>query len=112
MSVPVDHEDLEELIRLRLLTGDDRVCVHDPDEAFPHPPAARTTPRPGNGSRTPPGPALTFFSVREVAEILRCHPGSVVRHIKKGRLLAVRPVHQWLVSEKDLVAFLKTKHSR
>ena len=48
-----------------------------------------------------------LLTVREVAERLRVHPITVRRHIKAGRLQAVRVGRSVRVRESDLEAFLR-----
>jgi excisionase family DNA binding protein len=52
-------------------------------------------------------PLERFYSVQELAEMLRVHERTIYRWIAGGRLRAYRAGAKWRVSEIDLKAFLE-----
>lgn len=53
---------------------------------------------------------IIFYTVIEVAEMLRCTPATIRTYIKEGRLKSQRIGRPILITEKDLMDFLK--HSK
>ena len=50
-----------------------------------------------------------LFTVEETATLLKLHPETIRRYIKKGILRAVRLRRQYRIKEEDLNAFLESK---
>ena len=50
---------------------------------------------------------ITFYTVIEVAELLRCTPATVRTYIREGRLKGQRIGRPLLITEKDLMKFLQ-----
>lgn len=48
----------------------------------------------------------TFYTVNEIAEILKVHQRTVFRYIKSGKLKAVK-TGQWRIKKEDFDKFIK-----
>ena len=44
----------------------------------------------------------TYFKLRDAAERYGKHPRTLTRWIKSGKLQAIRPGHEYLISEEEL----------
>lgn len=53
-----------------------------------------------------------FYTLTEVAGILRVHYNTVYRLVTNGKLSAFHSGHIWRVSGADLVSYLKRGHKR
>jgi len=48
-----------------------------------------------------------YLKIREVAEKLRCSPGTVRNMVRDGRLTAHTPTKTWLISQEDVDRLLE-----
>ena len=53
------------------------------------------------------GDNLELLTVEEVAELLQCHPDSVRRMMRQGRLPAVKVGWRWYVRRADFLAMTR-----
>lgn len=61
--------------------------------------------------KSPLPPENTFFSVKEIADILSCHPKTVRRWIDAEKLRATKPGRDWRISPEDFRRFLKKRQN-
>lgn len=47
-----------------------------------------------------------YWTVEEVAKILRCKPGTIRKMAKRGELPAIKPNKRWLFKKEDINLYL------
>ncbi len=55
---------------------------------------------------------MELFTVKEVAEILKCDPQTVRRYIREGLLKAVTLKGEYRIRKEDINAFLEDKSKK
>jgi len=48
-----------------------------------------------------------LFTVKETAQMFKCHPETIRRYIKEGLLKAIRPKGEYRIRQEDINAFLE-----